>query len=60
MNYDNDPDFNKARTAEESTQEFADARAAKFDSANEDFNVGLKYGLALIPGTLALGWWAFS
>ena len=57
MNYDNDPDFNKARTPEESTQEFADARAAKLDSANSDFAVGVKYGLlwAVVVGLLWLG-----
>ena len=45
MNYDDHPDFNKARTAEESTQEFADARAAKFDSANDDFSNGTRDGI---------------
>lgn len=60
MNYDDHPDFNKARTPEESTKEFANARAATYASANEDWNVGMKYGLALIPGALALIWWAMS
>ena len=59
IDYSNDPDFNKARTSEESTKEFADARAAVFAKANGDFNVGLIYGLALIPATLAILIWIF-
>ena len=59
MNYDNHPDFNKARTPEESTQEFADARAAIVASATDDWNVGMKYGIALIPASLAIVWWLF-
>jgi len=45
MNYDNDPDFNAARTPEESTQEFADARAAMYDAANKDFSIGTIGGI---------------
>ena len=60
MNYDDHPDFNKARTEEESTLRFAADRERTYLAANEDFNVGMKYGLALIPGALALAWWAFS
>ena len=51
--------INLHRTEEESTKEFANNRAATYAQANEDFNVGTKYGLALIPGTLAIIWWLF-
>jgi len=57
MNYDNDPDFNKARTPKEATKEFATARAVTFDAANKDFGVGVKYGLlwAVVVGLLFIG-----
>ena len=60
MNYDKHPDFNKARTAREETQAFAAQRVRTYRAANEDFNVGMKYGIALIPGAIALLWWAVS
>lgn len=44
MNYDDHPDFNKARTFEESTQQFADERAAVYAKANADFTGGVKDG----------------
>ncbi len=37
--------MNEHRTAEESTQEFADARAATYARANSDFGIGTNYGL---------------
>ncbi len=54
MNYDNHPDFNKARTPEESTKEFANNRAAVYDRANANFSGGIRDGLAalLIGGVL--------
>jgi len=57
MDYDDHPDFNKARTAEESTQEFADDRQAQLDKTNADFNSGVKLGLMLtvIVGLLYIG-----
>ena len=45
MNYDDHPDFNKARTFEESTQQFADERAAVYDKANADFAGGTQDGI---------------
>ena len=45
MNYDNDPDFNKARTREESFQTFADRREAMYNKANADFGGGVQDGL---------------
>jgi hypothetical protein len=56
MNYDDHKDFNKARTAEEATPEFAKARAAVYDRANADFAGGSQDGLwyLTIGGLMAL------
>lgn len=51
MNYDDHEDFNKARTPEEATQQFADERAAVLAKANADFTGGVGDGLRY----LALG-----
>jgi hypothetical protein len=45
MNYDDHEDFNKARTAEEATKEFANAREAVFDKARSDFSGGVQDGI---------------
>ena len=45
MNYDDHEDFNKARTPEEATPEFAEKRAAMYDRANADFAGGTQDGL---------------
>jgi hypothetical protein len=45
MNYDDHPDFNKARTPEEATKKFATARAAVYDKANADFAGGTQDGI---------------
>lgn len=45
MNYDDHKDFNKARTPEEATKEFAVARAAVYDKANADFSGGTQDGI---------------
>ena len=57
MNYDNHPDFNKARTAEESTKRFAADRERTFIKATDDFGAGFKYALMWLPivGLLYLG-----
>ena len=44
MNYDDHKDFNKARTFEESTQQFADEREAVYAKARADFSGGTKDG----------------
>ena len=60
MNYDNHPDFNKARTPAEATKRFAADRERTFIRANDDFNVGMKYGIALIPLALSITWLTLS
>ncbi len=45
MNYDDHEDFNKARTPEEATKEFAKAREAVYDKANADFAGGTQDGI---------------
>ena len=56
MNYDDHEDFNKARTPEEATKEFANARAAVYDKANADFAGGTQDGIVYftILGLLTL------
>jgi len=56
MNYDDHEDFNKARTPEEATKEFANARAAVYDKASADFAGGTQDGLVYftIGGLMAL------
>ena len=44
MNYDDHKDFNKARTPEEATAQFAHDRAAVYDKANADFAGGTQDG----------------
>jgi len=48
MNYDDHPDFNKARTPEESTKQFANARAAVYDNANAVFAGGTRDAIAVL------------
>jgi hypothetical protein len=45
MNYNDHPDFNKARTEEESTWQFANQRAEVYAKANADFSAGTGQGL---------------
>ena len=56
MNYDDHEDFNKARTPEEATKEFANARAVVYDKANADFAGGTQDGIvySTIIGLLCL------
>jgi hypothetical protein len=45
MDYDDHEDFNKARTFEESTQQFADEREAVYAKASADFAGGIRDGI---------------
>jgi len=48
MNYDDHEDFNKARTPEEESYQFANAREAVYDKARADFSGGTKDGIVTI------------
>lgn len=48
MNYDDHEDFNKARTPEESTKQFAHERAAVYDNANAVFAGGTRDAMAVL------------
>ena len=49
MNYDNDKDFNAARTPKEATKRFAADRERTYAKANGDFGSGVKYALYCLP-----------
>lgn len=48
VNYDDHEDFNKARTPEEESYQFANAREAVYDKARADFSGGTKDGIVTI------------